>query len=200
MSKIVAIEHLTLDGVYQGPARKDEDTRDSFEYSGWASVTGNDAKMQEKIGERMGNSWSLLVGRITYEDLYSFWPKQPPNSMTEALNRVEKFVVSTTITEVPWQNSILLKGNATEKVGKLKKEHEKTLVIFGSGMLVQSLMKQGLVDEYVLIFHPVVLGKGLRLFPDGSPYMKLKLVDTVTTSAGVIIAIHRPVSGSSNTL
>src|SRR5919199_2168975 len=108
MSKVVAIKHLTLDGVCQGPARPDEDTRDGFEYGGWAAA-GNDPVMQKVIGKRMGSSWSLLVGRITYEDLYSFWPKQPPNPMTEVLNNVEKFVASTTPIELPWQNSTLLK-------------------------------------------------------------------------------------------
>jgi len=101
MSKVVAIEHLTLDGVMQGPARPDEDRRGNFEHGGWGTA-GNDPLMQKVIGERMGRSWSLLVGRITYEDLYGYWPKQPSNPMTDALNRVEKFVASTTQSELPW--------------------------------------------------------------------------------------------------
>jgi dihydrofolate reductase len=192
MSKVVAIEHLTLDGVMQGPGRPDEDRRDGFEYGGWAAAR-NDPVMQEVMGARMGSSWSLLVGRTTYEDFASFWPKQPPNPFTEALNNVEKFVASTTLAEpLPWQNSTLLKGDAADAVAKLKKEHDKTLVIFGSGMLVQSLMRRDLIDEYVLQIHPLVLGKGRHLFPDGSPLMNFSLVDSVTTGTGVIIATYRP--------
>jgi dihydrofolate reductase len=191
MSKVVAIEHLTLDGVMQGPARPDEDTRDGFEYGGWAAR--NDPAMMEVLGARMGSSWSLLVGRTTYEDFAKVWPNQPrPNPFTEALNKVEKFVASTTLAEpLPWQNSTLLKGDADDAVAKLKKEHDKTLVIFGSGVLVQSLMRRDLIDEYVLQIHPLVLGKGRRLFPDGSPLTTFSLVDSVSTGTGVIIATYR---------
>jgi len=193
MSKIVAIEHLTLDSVYQGPARPDEDTRDDFTYGGWA-LAGNVPEMQEVIGKAMGSAWSLLVGRITYEDLFGFWPNQPPNPMTDALNKVEKFVVSTTSQELSWQNSVLLKGNAADNVSKLKKEHDKTLVIFGSGMLVQSLMLNKLVDEYILMIHPLVLGRGRRLFGEQGFHTKLSLQDSLITNTGVIIATYRPVS------
>jgi dihydrofolate reductase len=105
---------------------------------------------------------------------------------------VEKFVASTTLAEpLPWQNSTLLKGDADDAVAKLKKEHDKTLVIFGSGVLVQSLMRRDLIDEYVLQIHPLVLGKGRRLFPDGSPLTNFSLVDSVSTGTGVIIATYR---------
>jgi len=195
MSKVVAIEHLTLDGVMQGPGRPDEDRRDGFEYGGWAAAR-NDPAMMEVMGARMGSSWSLLVGRTTYEDFASFWPNQPqPNPFTEALNNAEKFVASTTLTEpLPWQNSTLLKGDAADAVAKLKKDHDKTLVTFGSGVLVQSLMRRDLIDEYVLQIHPLVLGKGCRLFPDDSPLTNFSLVDSVTTGTGVIIATYRPAS------
>lgn len=99
MSKIVAIEHLTIDGVMQGPARPDEDCRDGFKQGGWGAERASDPVIQKIIGARMGNPWSLLVGRITYDDLHGHWTKQPPNPMTDALNRVEKFVASTTLTE-----------------------------------------------------------------------------------------------------
>src|SRR5215208_2652482 len=190
MSKVVAIEHLTLDGVMQGPARPEEDTRDGFEYGGWAAAR-NDPAMMEALGARMGSSWSLLVGRTTYEDFAKVWPNQP-KPFTEALNNVEKFVASTTLAEpLPWQSSTLLKGDAADAVAKLKKEHDKTLVIFGSGVLVQSLMRRDLIDEYVLQIHPLVLGKGRRLFPDGGPFTNFSLLDSVTTGIGVIIATYR---------
>lgn len=195
MSKIIVIEHLTLDGVMQGPGRPDEDTRDGFAYGGWAAA-GNDPVMMEVQGAHMGSSWSLLVGRTTYEDFAKVWPNQPkPNPFTEALNNVEKFVASTTLVEpLPWKNSTLLKGDAADTVAKLKKEHDKTLVVFGSGKLVQSLMQCELIDEYVLQIHPLVLGKGRRLFPDDSPIAHLNLIDSITTGTGVIIATYRSTS------
>lgn len=109
------------------------------------------------------------------------------------MNTVEKFVASTTLTEpLAWQNSTLLNGDAVDAVARLRKEHPNTLVIFGSGVLVQSLMRRNLIDEYVLQIHPLVLGTGLRLFPDGSPLTNLTLVDSVITGTGVIIATYRP--------
>lgn len=197
MSKVVAIEQLTLDGVMQGPGRPDEDRRDGFDHGGWAAA-GNDPAMQEVLGKRMSSSWSLLVGRTTYEDFASFWPHQPqPNPFTEILNNVEKFVASTTLTEpLPWQNSRLLKGDAADAVAELKETHDKNLVIFGSGVLVQSLLGRGLIDEFVLQIHPLVLGKGRRLFPDTSPPAKFQLGESVTTRTGVIIATYRGVAHS----
>jgi dihydrofolate reductase len=197
MSKVVAIEHVTLDGVMQGPGRSDEDRRDGFEYGGWGAAR-SDPAMQQVMGAAMGPAWALLVGRITYEDFASFWPNQPqPNPFTEALNKVEKFVASTTLVEpLPWQNSTLLKGDAVDAVARLKQDHAETLVIFGSGLLVQSLMQSpgrpDLIDEYILQIHPLVLGKGRRLFPDGSPPRNLNLASSVTTGTGVIIATYRP--------
>jgi dihydrofolate reductase len=190
MGKVVAIEHVTLDGVMQAPARPDEDTRDGFDLGGWA-LAGNDPAMMNILGARMGSSWSLLVGRTTYEDFADVWPKRAPNPFTDALNKVQKFVASTTLTEpLPWQNSTLLKGDGADAVARLRKEHDKTLVIFGSGVLVHSLMRRKLIDEFVLQIHPIVLGKGRRLFSDGSSFTNLSLVDSVTIPTGVIIATY----------
>lgn len=188
MSKVVAIEHLTIDGVMQGPARPDEDRRDGFEHGGWGAERASDPAIQKIIGARMGNAWSLLVGRVTYDDLYGHWTRQPPNPMTDALNRVEKFVASTTLREpLPWQNSKLLAGDVPDAVRELRRKQDKTLVIFGSGVLVQSLMQHDLVDEFVLQIHPIVLGRGRRLFPDEGVPAKLTLIESTTTGTGVVI-------------
>ena len=192
MTEVVAIEHLSLDGVYQAPARADEDRRDGFEYGGWAAANSA-PEMQQVMGERMGPSWSLLVGRVTYEDLRGRWSNQPPNPFSDALNRVQKFVVSNTLTEpLPWQNSTLLRGDGADAVARLKQQHDGRLVIFGSGALVQSLMQRKLVDEFVLQIHPVVLGKGRRLFDRDVSFAKLRLVQSVATTTGVVIATFQP--------
>jgi dihydrofolate reductase len=186
------IQHLTLDGVMQAPGHPDEDPRDGFEHGGWAQP-GNDPAMQNVLGARMGTSWSLLLGRATYERFADFWPKQEPNPFTEALNKVRKYVASTTLTEpLPWANSTLLKSDAAEVVAALKEQQEDNLVVFGSGVLVQSLMRRDLVDEYVLQLHPLVLGSGRRLFPDAGPPATFRLADSVTTTTGVIIATYQP--------
>jgi len=191
MSKVVVIQHLTLDGVMQAPGHPDEDPRDGFEHGGWAQ-RDNDPVMQEVMGARMGTSWSLLLGRTTYERFADFWPRQPANPFTEVLNQVSKYVASTTLTEpLGWANSMLLKGDAAEAVAELKVQQEGNLVVFGSGVLLQSLMQSDLVDEYVLQIHPLVLGSGRRLFSDGGPPATFRLADSVTTATGVIIGTYQ---------
>lgn len=190
MAKVTVVENVTLDGVMQSPARPDEDRRDGYEHGGWAK-RGNDPLMQKVAGERIGDSWSLLIGRVTHEGFARVWPNAPqPNPFTDVLNRVEKFVVSNTLTEpLPWQNSRLLKDDAAKSVAELKQKHEKTLVIFGSSVLVQSLLRQNSIDEFVLQIHPLVLGKGRRLFVD-VPFTNFTLSDSVSTPTGVMIATY----------
>jgi dihydrofolate reductase len=193
LGKVIVIEHLTLDGVMQAPGSSDEDPRDGFEHGGWANQR-QDPAMQEVMGARMSSAWALLAGRTTYEQFADYWPKQEPNPFTEALNGVQKYVVSTTLTEpLPWQNSTLLKGDAADAVAGLKRELAENLVVFGSGVLVRSLLPHDLVDEVVLLIHPLVLGSGRRLFPEaGSSPSAFELVDSATTGTGVVIATYRP--------
>jgi dihydrofolate reductase len=134
-----------------------------------------------------------VLGRRTYEDFYSVWPNRTDNPFTEVLNKAQKYVASTTLMEpLPWINSTLLKGDAAAAVAALKGQLDQDLVVLGSGELVQSLMQGNLVDEYVLSIHPLVLGSGRRLFPESSPFAALRLVDTKTTTTGVVIATYRP--------
>ncbi len=191
MGKVIAIEHLTLDGVMQAPGNAEEDLRDGFRYGGWAAGRGNDPAMREAMGARMSSAWSLLAGRVTYEHFADYWPKQPPNPFTDSLDRAQKYVVSTTMSEpLGWQNSTLLKGDAPDAVAGLKEELDENLVVFGSGELVRSLMPRGLVDEFVLLIHPIVLGSGRRLFSGPEP-ADLELTGSMTTAAGVIIATYQ---------
>jgi dihydrofolate reductase len=142
---------------------------------------------------RLGKGGALLLGRRTYEDFYAVWPNRPDNPFTEVLNQTEKYVASRTLTEpLPWSNSTLLKGNLAETVAELKGQPDNDLMVLGSGKLVQTLMRSGLVDEYVLLIHPLILGRGRRLFPDDSPTTALNLIDTKTTKTGVVIATYQP--------
>jgi len=191
MSKIMVFTNLTLDGVMQAPGRPDEDTRGDFKHGGWAAPF---AAMSE-AGDALAFTGALLFGRRTYEDFYSFWPNQKDNPFTEILNNVQKHVASTTLEQpLPWSNSTLLKGDATKTVSKLKVEQDKDLLIFGSGVLVQALMRANLINEYILLIHPLILGSGRRLFPDGGAFATLNLRDTKTTSKGVVIATYEPMS------
>jgi dihydrofolate reductase len=192
MSNVIVINHLTLDGVMQAPGRPDEDRRGGFAHGGWA-MANNDAVMNGAMGERMGSSGALLLGRWTYESFAAFWPKQKDNPFTEALTNMQKYVASTTLAEpLPWRNSTLLKGDAAEAVARLKEQPGKDLVIMGSGELIQSLLQRNLVDEFLLLIHPLVLGSGRRLFRDGGVPATLQLADSKTTTKGVVIATYGP--------
>jgi dihydrofolate reductase len=190
MGKLVAINHLTLDGVMQAPGRPDEDERGAFAHGGWA-IPDNDEVMFEAMGRAMGAGGPLLLGRRTYEDFYDFWPKQAANPYTEALNRTRKHVVSSTLREpLAWENSTLIAGDVAAAVARLKDESDGDVRVLGSGELLRSLMPHGLVDRHVLMIHPLVLGTGIRLFPaDGVP-MQFTLSDSVTTTKGVVIATY----------
>jgi dihydrofolate reductase len=134
----------------------------------------------------------LLFGRRTYEDFFSFWPNQTDNPYTEVLDNTRKYVASRTLKEpLPWRNSALLEGDAAAAVAKLKEEPGDDLGVLGSGQLVRSLMQRGLVDEFVLMIHPLVLGTGRRLFADGGAFAELRLTDTTTTTTGVVIAKYQ---------
>jgi dihydrofolate reductase len=192
MSRVIVIEHLTLDGVMQAPGRPDEDRRDGFEHGGWAQARADEV-MGRVMGEGMAKGGPLLLGRRTYEDFHGFWPNQRDNPYTEVLDEAQKYVASTTLSvPLPWANSTLLAGDAAHAVAELRKQPGTDTVVLGSGELVRSLMRRDLVDEYVLMIHPLVLGSGRRLFPDDGPPAALRLVDSVTTTTGVMIATYQP--------
>jgi len=190
--RIVVFTSLTLDGVMQAPARPDEDVRGGFQHGGWAAPY-SDASMAAAAGESMATTEGLILGRRTYEDFYSVWPNRTDNPYTEVLNNAQKYVASRTLKEpLPWVNSTLLKGDAAQAVARLKEQPGKDLVILGSGELVRSLMRSNLIDRYILLIHPLVLGSGKRLFPDGGSPAPLRLIDSKTTTTGVVIATYVP--------
>jgi dihydrofolate reductase len=192
MRKVVVNMSLTLDGVIQAPGRPDEDLRGGFEHGGWA-LPYFDPVMGKAAAEGMAQAPALLLGRRTYEDFYAVWPKRTDNPFTEVLNKAQKYVAATTLQEpLPWSNSTLLKGDVAVAVATLKGQPGSDLVVLGSGDLVQALMRYNLVDEYVLSIHPLVLGSGRRFFPDHGPFAALRLIDSKTTTTGVVMATYRP--------
>jgi len=197
MSKLIVINNLTLDGVMQAPGRPDEDRRDGFAHGGWAVPYG-DAVKGQAMGAGMAagaaGAAALLLGRRTYEDFASFWPEQVDNPFAAVLDAMQKYVVSTTLVDpLPWQNSTLVDGDAATSVAALKRETEQDLVVLGSGELVRGLAGADLVDEYVLMIHPLVLGAGRRLFDGTGPMAALELTDSLTSTTGVFIGTYRPV-------
>ena len=187
MSKVVVFMNLTLDGVMQAPGRPDEDRRGAFEHGGWAMPYAT----MEAAEESMAYTGALLLGRRTYEDFYAVWPKRTGDPTTAVLNAAQKYVVSNTLSEpLPWDNSTLLKGEATEAVARLKKELDRDLVVLGSRALVRSLLRSNLIDVYVLSIHPLVLGTGSHLFTAEDTRRALRLVDVKSTPSGVIIATY----------
>lgn len=193
MRKLTVLNNLSLDGVMQAPGRPDEDRRGGFDHGGWVAPYNDEVKGRA-MGEGMSRPADLLFGRRTYEDFYSVWPKRTDNPFTPVLNRSQKYVASRTLrAPLPWENSTLLQGDAAEAVERLKREPGNDLLVMGSGVLVASLMRRNLIDEYILLIHPLVLGTGRRMFPDdGSSFAPLTLVRSVTTTTGVIIATYRP--------
>ena len=188
--KVVVWNSISLDGVMQSPARPDEDRRGGFEHGGWA-VPYSDAAMGTIAGQSMATGGALLLGRRTYEDLFSVWPnRKDGNPYTDALNNALKYVASRTLKEpLPWSNSKLLEGDAADSVVQLTKQPGKDLVILGSGELIHSLMRRQVIDQFTVLIYPLVLGSGRRLFPDGVT-TSLRLVDTKTTPAGVVVATY----------
>ena len=189
MARIVVFNSMTLDGVMQAPGRPDEDKRGGFQFGGWAAPI----RIRKWVKQQV-KAWPLPAdcsGRRTYEDFYSVWPNRKDNPFTEVLNNTPKYVASTTLKEpLPWMNSTLLKGDIPRAAAALKTQLEKDLVILGSGELIRTLMKHHLIDLYMLLIHPLVLGSGRRLFAEGA-YSTFQLVDSKTTPKGVVIATYQ---------
>ena len=195
MGRIVVMNHVTLDGVMQGPGRPDEDTRGGFTQGGWGSRSTSAGDAAGKaMGERMAAGGGLagwLFGRRTYEGLLATWNARG-GPFKESLNNLPKYVASTTLEEpLPWPNSTLLRGDVAEAVVALKAQSDGVLAIMGSGELIGSLIAADLVDEYLLMIHPLVLGTGRRLFPE-KVNVALRLTESTLTATGVMIATYEP--------
>jgi len=171
--KIVAGLFISLDGVVESP--------DQWHFPYF------DEEMGQEVGALMAASDTILLGRRTYQDFAGYWPHQPSDvPPADYMNNTPKVVVSTTLKTLEWQNSTLISGNLAEELGKLKQQPGKNIGITGSGTLVRSLLRDGLLDELHLLVHPIVVGSGKRLFEQGSGRVPLKLVESKTFSTGVL--------------
>ena len=183
MRKVIVSEFVTLDGVMEAPEE-------------WQFPYLSDDVMEEIKAEIYAAEASLL-GRATYEIFAAYWPTQTHNEfgIADKLNGERKFVVSSTLEKVEWDNSTLIRGNVAEEIRRLKQQPGGDIRIVGSATLVQSLMQAGLVDEYRLMVHPIVLGHGKRLFNDGMETTGLKLAECKVFSSGVVLLRYQPDKG-----
>lgn len=188
MRKINVLTFLSLDGVMQAPGGPEEDTSGGFEYGGW-TVPYFDDFSGKIMSEQMSESADLLLGRKTFEIFASYWPQH--ESGWPGINKMTKYVVSNTLTNHEWQNTVFLKGNIVEEIRKLKEQDGPDLHVYGSGNLVQTLMKYDLVDEFWLKIFPVTLGRGKRLFAEGTIPAAFALEDAKISPKGVIIANYK---------
>jgi dihydrofolate reductase len=187
MATISVLQNLTLDGVMQAPGGKDEDTRGGFSGGGW-SAGYTDEVAGQLVAEGLASTGALLFGHRTYSDLLDHWTTTPePNPFAEALLQTQKYVVSRdAATELTYPASTLLSGEAVETVAGLRDRVEGTLTIMGSGELIRSLQPAGLIDHYLLLIHPIVLGSGQRMFAEGRSDLELRRA--TTTKTGLIVA------------
>ena len=187
MRKVIVTAFMTLDGVVQAPGGPGEDTDGGFAHGGW-TVPYFDEHLGEVMGEFMGRPFDLLLGRKTYDIFAAFWPTASEEEGAKPLNDATKYVASRGRPELTWERSQLLEGDVAEAVAALKQQDGPELQVHGSGNLVQTLLRAGLVDEWQLLTFPVVLGEGKRLFGDGTVPAALKLVDSSVSSTGVVVA------------
>jgi dihydrofolate reductase len=191
--KLTMTTFLSLDGVMQGPGGPDEDRSNGFDQGGWL-VPYVDEDMGKFVTDWFAAADAFLLGRKTYEIFAAYWPNitDETDPVATKLNALPKFVVSNTLGKVEWNNSTLIKGDVAKEVTKLKQRPGRELQVHGSGHLAQTLMAHDLIDEYRLWIYPVVLGDGRRLFPNGVSPAALRLLDTSTTSTGVVIHVYEP--------
>jgi dihydrofolate reductase len=191
--KLTVTMFVSMDGVVQAPGGPNEDPSGGFDLGGWVVPYFDDDAGQAMDGFFQEVD-AFLLGRRTYAIFAAAWPKvtDPNDPIASKLNNLPKYVASRTLEEVSWQGSELLRGDVETGVSELKRRPGRELQVHGSGNLVQTLMRHGLVDEYRLLTFPVVLGKGKRLFGDGAKPVALDWIDHKRTSTGASIDVYRP--------
>ncbi|HKO81548.1 MAG TPA: dihydrofolate reductase family protein [Chitinophagaceae bacterium] len=190
MRKIIVATFLSMDGVMQAPGGPQEDTSNGFKWGGWIVHYGDDLT-NNAVGKIMSKPFDLLLGRRTYEIFAAHWPYQN-DAIGEIFNRINKYVVATTPIDTSWKNSILINKDVVNELKKLKKQDGPDLLVHGSSKLVQTLFAHQLIDELHTWIYPITLGKGKKLFEEGTQAQEWKLTDSVVSTTGVIIASYVP--------
>ena len=191
MRKIIVSTFLTMDGVLQAPGGPYEDQSNDFKWGGWSFHYWDDL-MNQIMGQIMADPFDLLLGRRTYEIFAAYWPYQKGGPITEKFNGIQKYVVAHQPIELTWQNSMLITGDVTEELKKLKEQDGPDLLVNGSGKLVQTLLQHQLVDVLHTWIFPITTGTGKRLFNEGTQPAQWKLTDAKIATTGVIIASYIP--------
>lgn len=191
MRKIIAIHHLSLDGVMQGPGGAKEDPSHGFDRGGW-TMPYDEPVIGKTVMKMMNHKFDLLLGRHTYDIWTGYWPKHGDNPIGAALNRCVKYVATRRPRKLAWANSEHLDGDVVKKLRALKKSKGPEIHAWGSAELMQTLLAAGLVDEVRLWVYPVIVGKGKRLFDEGLPMHRLKLVRSQSTPSGILLNSYRP--------
>jgi dihydrofolate reductase len=193
MRTLSVVEFITLDGVMQGLGGPDEDREGGFEYGGWSGPYGNEVAQQ--AGDGIGQTTAYLFGRKTYQRMAAHWPHEPAdNPIAASLNATPKYVATRTLhqEDLSWANSHVLDGDIVEGVRRLKSHGDGFITVLGSGAFVQSLIDNDLIDAYRIMLHPLVLGKGKRLFREYQHPLRLRLIESTSTSTGVLLLTYEP--------
>jgi dihydrofolate reductase len=190
MRKLIVLSFITLDGVMQAPGGPEEDPTGGFNYGGWTAGYWDDF-LGGVMSEQMANPFDLLLGRMTYEIFAAYWPYvKSDDPIAGILNRAKNYVATTTLEKLDWSNSARLKGDIVQEIRILKQQNGPEMQVHGSGNLIQTLLKHDLIDELRLKIFPITLGKGKHLFGDGTIPAAFKLVDSKTSTTGVIVATY----------
>jgi len=188
MRKLVVLTFVSLDGVMQAPGGKGEDPSGGFDLEGW-TVPYFDEVLGAEMGRQMSQPFDLLLGHKTYDIFASYWPHHPEEG--EGINKATKYVVSNGTVDTSWERTVQISGDIPAEIQKLKETDGPMLQVHGSSQLIQTLLQNDLVDEFWLKIFPVTLGKGKRLFGDGTIPAAFKLISSSVTPSGVIIASYK---------
>jgi dihydrofolate reductase len=191
MRRLIVTTFLTLDGVMQAPGGPGEDDSGGFAHGGW-SVNYWDDLMGQAMDEWTSRPFAMVLGRRTYDIMAAYWPDAPEETGAKTFNDATKYVASRGQPTLEWSNSVLIEGDAAEGLAALKEEDGPELQVHGSANLIQTLMREGLVDEFRLWVFPVVVGSGKRLFAEGAVPSGLRLVDSKVSTTGVVIGTYEP--------
>jgi len=191
MRELIVSTFLTLDGVMQAPGGPDEDAETGFALGGW-SVNLWDDVVDGYMAEATSTPFAMVLGRRTYDIFAAYWPTAPEEAGGKVFNEATKYVASRGRPTLEWSNSVLIEGDAAERLAKLKEEDGPELQVHGSANLTQTLLAHDLVDRFRLMVFPVVIGSGKRLFAEGTLPGALKLVDSRVSTTGVLIATYEP--------